>query len=179
MWQASTISHLLHGQAKFYGFGIGNITFDMKGLKARRDDYVKFLNRIYENNLNRDGITHVEGHAKFVDKYTVECNGKKYSGDNVLIAVGGFPYKPNKNTFDGYEYINTSDDFFNKLDYLPKKCCVVGAGYIAVELAQVLQLLGSDVSLFIRGDHPLRAFDILIEKGVHNSLAKSGVKVRF
>ena len=54
---------------------------------------------------------------------------------------------------------------------------VVGAGYIAVELAQVLQGLGSQVSLFIRGDHPLRKFDIMVQNGVHNALVHSGVDV--
>ena len=63
------------------------------------------------------------------------------------------------------------------MDDIPKKVAVVGAGYIAVELAQVLQGLGSDVSLFIRGDHPLRSFDIMIQHGVHNALVHSGVNV--
>ena len=40
-----------------------------------------------------------------------------------------------------------------------------------------MQGLGSDVSLFIRGDHPLRKFDILIQNGVHNALIHSGVNV--
>jgi len=60
---------------------------------------------------------------------------------------------------------------------LPKKVAIVGAGYIAVELSQVFRELGSDVSLFIRGRHPLRKFDRLIQCGVHEALLHSGVQV--
>lgn len=113
-------------------------------------------------------------HAKFIDSNIVESDGIKYNGKHILIAVGGFPYIPK---ISGKEFIETSDDFFNKLDYVPKKVAVVGAGYIAVELAQVLQGLGSEVHLFIRGEHPLRKFDIMIQKSIHNALCHSGVKV--
>ncbi|KAK3753000.1 hypothetical protein QZH41_016300 [Actinostola sp. cb2023] len=47
------------------------------------------------------------------------------------------------------EYGITSDGFF-KLEDLPKKVAVVGAGYIAVELAGILNALGSKVTCIIR-----------------------------
>ena len=66
----------------------------------------------------------------------------------MLIAVGGKPEMPD---IPGIELAINSDGFF-ELESLPKKCAVVGSGYIAVELAGVLQALGSDVDLFIRGE---------------------------
>ena len=207
MWTASSIATTLDTYARHYGFIFGNTwkhknnesDFDMKGLKLRRDDYVKFLNGIYGRGLDNLNIDHENSFAKFIDSNVVEANGQKYTADKILIAVGGFPYIPNIPVWSFYfmsiyvmstgflfcffvnkkgkEYIKTSDDFFNELDHIPKKVAVVGAGYIAVELAQVMQGLGSDVSLFIRGDHPLRKFDILIQNGVHNALVHSGVNV--
>jgi len=73
----------------------------------------------------------------------------------VLIAVGGKPEMPD---IPGIELGMDSDGFF-EMDYLPKKCAVVGSGYIAIELAGVLQALGSQVDLFIRGEMPLRTMD--------------------
>lgn len=51
-----------------------------------------------------------------------------------------------------------SDGFF-ELDSLPARSIIVGAGYIAVELAGVLNALGSKTSLVIRNEMFLRTFD--------------------
>jgi glutathione reductase (NADPH) len=70
----------------------------------------------------------------------------------------------------------TSDGFF-ELQQQPKKVAIVGAGYIAVELAGVMAGLGSEVSLYIRGDTVLRSFDDLISSTITSELEKSGVAI--
>lgn len=61
----------------------------MKALKEKRDNYVKRLNGIYSNNLANSGITSITGDAVFVGPKEVKVGEKTYSGDKVLIAVGG------------------------------------------------------------------------------------------
>ena len=51
-----------------------------------------------------------------------------------------------------------SDGFF-ELEEMPARVVVVGAGYIAVELAGIFQALGSKTSLVIRHENFLRTFD--------------------
>ena len=97
----------------------------------------------------------VRGYAKFVNKNTVEVNGEQYTADHILIATGGQPTIPN---VEGAEYGVTSNEVF-ALKQLPKRIAVVGAGYIAVELAGVFHGLGVDTHLFVRRDRPLRTFD--------------------
>jgi len=58
---------------------------------------------------------------------------------------------------------------------MPEKIAIIGAGYIAVELAGVLQALGSKVSIFMRGDQVLRHFDDLIAKEVTKALQREDV----
>lgn len=60
----------------------------------------------------------------------------------------------------------------------PKKVAVVGAGYIAVELAGVFQSLGTDTTLVVRGDRPLRPFDKSIVEVLVSEMAKSGLKLK-
>jgi glutathione reductase (NADPH) len=64
----------------------------------------------------------------------VEVNGETITADHILIATGGRPSHPN---IPGVEYGIDSDGFF-ELPALPKRVAVVGAGYIAVELAGVI-----------------------------------------
>jgi len=154
MFNAGTVQEMIH-QAAGYGFSVEGVSFDMKALKEKRDNYVKRLNGIYSNNLANSGITSITGDAVFVGPKEVKVGEKTYSGDKVLIAVGGKPLMPD---IPGIELAIDSNGFFD-LESIPKKVCVVGSGYIAVELAGILQLLGSEVDLLIRGERPLRSME--------------------
>ncbi|ERE90829.1 glutathione reductase [Cricetulus griseus] len=70
----------------------------------------------------------------------------------------------------------TSDGFF-QLEDLPSRSVIVGAGYIAVEIAGILSALGSKTSLMIRHDKVLRNFDSLISSNCTEELENAGVEV--
>ncbi|XP_051930901.1 glutathione reductase, mitochondrial isoform X3 [Hippocampus zosterae] len=71
----------------------------------------------------------------------------------------------------------TSDGFF-ELESLPKRSVVVGAGYIAVEMAGILTNLGSKTSLIIRQGEVLRNFDSFISTNCTKELQNSGVDLQ-
>ena len=116
------------------------------------------MNDIYLSNLNKSKVELIEGQAKFVgqNEIAVEHGSQDksvYTADHILVAVGGYPSWPT--SIPGYEHGISSDGFF-ELKELPKKAVVVGAGYIAVEMAGILKSLGSDVTLVIRYQSVLR-----------------------
>ena len=90
------------------------------------------------------------------------------------MAVGGTP--SSLGGIPGEELALDSNGFF-ELEQQPKKVAVIGAGYIAVELAGVLNALGTDTSLFVRGDTALRPFDSMLKASLDASMKKAGVKV--
>jgi glutathione reductase (NADPH) len=57
-----------------------------------------------------------------------------------------------------------------------RKTVVVGSGYIAVELAGILNALGSDVTLVIRYGKVLRSFDAMLSDGLMMEMQNAGVK---
>ncbi len=67
---------------------------------------------------------------------------------------------------------------FFALSALPRSALIVGAGYIAVELAGVLRSLGCEVTLAMRHDRPLRGFDAMLGDALREALESSGVHVR-
>lgn len=97
-------------------------------------------------------------HKMALTKKTIEVNGEHYTADHILIAVGGEPTIPN---IPGAEHGIDSNGFF-ELNEQPKRSAVIGAGYIAVEIAGVLSALGTDTHLFVRKESPLRSFDPVI-----------------
>lgn len=76
-------------------------------------------------------------------------------------GIGGHPIIPDN--IPGAEHGISSDGFF-ELESQPAKVVLVGAGYIAVELAGIFQALSSETHLMIRGDTFLRTFDPMIQE---------------
>jgi len=170
MFNAGSIQQILH-QVSGYAFEIGETKFRFSELKKRRDAYVKRLNGIYENNLGNSGVTYINGDAAFTGPKEVTVDGVAYSGENVLIAVGGTPSRPD---IPGDELGIDSNGFF-ELEELPKKVAVIGSGYIAVELAGILKLLGSEVDLLIRGERPLKTMEASIVDQLVLEMKEEGV----
>ncbi|VDD87940.1 unnamed protein product [Enterobius vermicularis] len=139
-----------------YGYDVTYNGFNWKTIKERRDAYVRRLNSIYKTNLEQSKVDLIVGKGAFQKGGNVEVNGKLYKGKHTLIAVGGYPLIPLD--IPGAEFGIDSDGFF-ELDHLPKSTVIVGAGYIAVELAGMLGNLGSETHLLIRKDNVLRTFD--------------------
>lgn len=158
MWHAAQISEAIRAYGPDYGFDTTINRFDWKTLIASRTAYIDRIHQSYDRVLGNNKVDVIKGFARFVDAHTVEVDGEIYTADHILIATGGRPVIP---AIPGAEYGMTSDGFF-ELEALPKRVAVVGAGYIAVELAGVLNGLGSEAHLFVRKHAPLRSFDPLI-----------------
>uniref|UniRef100_A0A8C3WVZ6 Glutathione reductase, mitochondrial n=1 Tax=Catagonus wagneri TaxID=51154 RepID=A0A8C3WVZ6_9CETA len=152
MWNTAVHSEFMHDHVD-YGFQTCESKFNWRVIKEKRDAYVSRLNTIYQNNLTKSHIEIIRGHAAFTSdpQPTVEVNGKKYTAPHILIATGGAPSVPQESQIPGASLGITSDGFF-QLEELPSRSVIVGAGYIAVEIAGILSALGSKTSLMIRHD---------------------------
>lgn len=182
MWSAAHIADMLKHEMTHYGFEGGEEILKKHNflkLKQARDKYVKRLNGIYANGFTNAGVTGVFGDAAFVDAHTVEVTATdgaktKYTAEKLVIATGGRPHLPAGSGIE--EHCISSDGFFD-LESLPPVAVVVGAGYIAVELAGVLHSLGSEVHLVVRKGKALREFDPLISDALDTEMVKSGIKI--
>lgn len=170
MWYGAQVAETLHRYAGEYGFDVTINKFDFATLKANRQAYIDRIHGSYERGFDSNGVERVYEYARFVDPHTVEVAGERYTAPHILIATGGHALYPN---IPGSEYGITSDGFF-ELDEVPKRTAVIGAGYISVEVAGVLNALGSDTHLFVRKERPLRTFDQDIVDVLVDEMAKSG-----
>lgn len=158
MWYGAQIAEAINLYAPDYGFDIKFNGFNFSKLVESRQAYIGRIHQSYERGLSNNKVDVIHGFAKFVDNKTVEVNGEQITADHILIATGGRPSMPK---IKGAEYGINSDGVF-ALDKLPQRVAVIGAGYIAVELAGVLHNLGVETHLFVRKHAPLRNFDPLI-----------------
>ena len=140
----------------------------------RREKYIAGINSWYHGYLKDLGIDEIEGSASFVDAHTIEVNGKQYTAADIAISTGT---EPGVADVPGSEHAITSDGFF-ALGEQPARVAIVGSGYIAVELAGVLNALGTEVTLFLRKQHVLGAFDKMIKTILLERLGQSGIELR-
>ena len=124
-------------------------------------------------------MEYIHGRAHFTSPKSVEVvldDGSKTSinAKKILIAVGGYPKMP-KN-IPGWEHGINSDGFFD-LEKQPRKVALVGAGYIAVEMAGMFNALGSETHLFIRQETFLRTFDPMVQEKILAEYERQGMHI--
>mgnify|MGYP000906550158 FL=1 len=171
MWYGAQIAESFHHYGPDYGFTSSDVQFDFTKLRQNREAYIDRARSSYDGSFKRNGVDLIEGRAHFVDSHTVSVNGELIRAKHIVIATGARPSIP---TIPGAELGGSSDDVF-AWEQLPESVAILGAGYIAVELAGVLHALGVKTDLFVRRDRPLRSFDSYIVEGLVNEMEKTGL----
>jgi glutathione reductase (NADPH) len=160
--------------ARNYGWTVGEAKFDWPTLIANKDKEIDRLNGIYKKLLSGSKVDLLETRGVLVDPHTVELAGKRVTAKHILIAVGGWPERPD---IPGIEHSITSNEAFH-LPALPREIVVVGGGYIAVEFAGIFNGLGAKVTQLYRGEQILRGFDDDVRSFLATEMAKKGVDIR-
>ncbi len=158
-----------------FGWSVPPARLDWRALVAAKDTEIGRLNGIYRKLLDGARVAMFEGHAVIEDAHTVRVNGKVHTAAHILVATGGRPSLP---AIPGKELGITSDEFFH-LSALPKRTVVLGGGYIAVELASILNGLGSEVTLIYRGKTLLRGMDSELGNFLAEEMRKKGMTILF
>lgn len=118
----------------------------MQHVRNLRD---RFTNATLQDVSGWNSAHKINGQTKFINTNTIEVNDQAYSAKSFIIAVGSTPnYEVTWKKEIGNKLI-TSDEIF-ELKSLPKSIAVIGSGVIAIELAQAMQRLGVETTVFAR-----------------------------
>lgn len=172
MWYAANMQSTIKLSTD-YGFKVNEQAVNWSELVNKREQYIERLRGLYKKRFDSLGIKSIKGFGKLVAKNTVEVDDREYQAKHIILATGGHASMPN---LPGIEHALDSDDFF-KMASLPKKVAIIGSGYIAVEIAGVLNTLGSDTHLFCRKDYPLSHFDRDLQKHFYKQSSQSGMTI--
>ena len=156
-------------------FGV-NATFnsiDMTGVNAYKDGVVSKLHKGLQGLVKSRNITFIEGHGKLVAKDTIEVNGARYTGKNVLLATGSYARTLPGLDIDGKKVI-TSDQAI-KMEYVPKSVIVLGGGVIGCEFASVWKSFGADVTIIEGLPHLVALEDESSSKLLERAYRKRGI----
>ena len=159
-----------------FGWTSEKVSFDWSTLIENKDREIDRLNKAYIRNLESAGAELISERAEVQDRNTIRlASGRKVTAKYILVATGATPFVPRH--LPGHELAITSNEAFH-LEQLPRRICIVGGGYIAVEFAGIFQGLGVETILIYRGEKILRGFDEDVRDHLTAEMQKKGVEIR-
>jgi pyruvate/2-oxoglutarate dehydrogenase complex dihydrolipoamide dehydrogenase (E3) component len=161
-----------------YGFSTGGeVTVDMKRVKARKDDVVGLSSRAVERSLRSlENCTVYRGHARFVSAREVAVGTEILSSGRIFINVGGRAAVPEMPGLEQIDYLTNSS--MVDLDVLPRHLLVVGGSYIGLEFGQMYRRFGSAVTVAEMGPRLVAREDEDVSEGLAAFLTREGVDLR-
>ncbi len=160
-------------------FGVnitGDISVDMKVVKARKDKIVAQSNTGVENWMkNTKNLTTYEGHARFEGPNIVRVGDELLEAENIFINVGGRAFVPDG--FEGVNYLTNST--IMDVDFVPRHLIVVGGSYIGLEFGQMYRRFGSEVTIIERSTKLIGREDDDVSEEVKKILTDEGINIRF
>lgn len=179
MIRAAEIYHLA-GRHPFAGIRTRQEGVDFAELASHKDQLVHALRRHKYINLAAgvDGITIIEGTARFVQQNTVQVDDQTLKAERILVATGARPALPPVAGLQDTAYLTSellsSEENFD-LKELPASLIIIGGGFIACELGQMFQRLGSRVTILQRGPQLLAGIDADIARTLCSILNDEGI----
>jgi len=161
----------------FYGFGAGDITVDMKRVKARKDEVAGASTRGVERSLRSlENCTVYTGHARLKSAREVEIGNEVLRAEKIFLNVGGRAAVPDIPGLDQVDYLTNSS--MMDVDFLPRHLVVLGGSYIGLEFGQMYRRFGSQVTIVELGPRLIAREDEEVSNEVAAFLGREGIDIR-
>jgi len=159
--------------AAHFGVNAQFLSMDMPAVNSYKDGVISKLHKGLQGLVKSRNITYIEGHGKLVAKDTIEVNGQRITGKNIILATGSYARSLPGLEIDGVKVMTS--DHATKLDYVPKSVIVLGGGVIGSEFASVWKSFGSDVTIFEGLPHLVPLEDESSSKQLERAFRKRGI----
>jgi len=157
------------------GVDVDGVRVDIARMQAWKEGVVKKLVGGVQFLLKGNGVDLRKAEAKFVSPNAARVGDETVEFDAAIVATGSRPVQIPGFTFDGERVIDSTGAL--GLGELPKRLCVIGGGYIGLELGTLYARLGSKVTIVEMLDQILPGTDPDLVAPVARKLKKRGVEV--
>ena len=149
-------------RATEFGVEATDVRIDMAGVYRRKQVMVDGLVSVNGDRFRTSGVELIMGQARFTGERTVELTlnaggSQTITGEKMFLSLGTrsvLPNIPGLSEANPMTHVEALD-----LQRRPQHLIVLGAGYIALELAQAFRRLGSAVTMIERGAQVARNED--------------------
>ena len=173
--KSSRVYHQMKNAEKYGLPGVDPPPVDFSEITARIQSVISTIQEHdSDERFCKLGARVLHGEPEFVDEHAIRCGGETISAAKWVIASGSSPAIPLIEGLDQTSFITNKDIF--SLDRLPASLVILGAGPIAVEMAQAFNRLGSEVVVIQRSGQILSREDKDMADEVMAVLAAEGVQ---
>lgn len=160
-------------ESEQFGIKADLVGIDMAGVNSYKDGVVSRLYKGLQGLVGSAKVTFVAGEGKLVAPNTVEANGQRYTGRNIILATGSYSRSLPGLEVDGERVI--ASEHALKLDRVPSSAIVLGGGVIGVEFASVWKSFGVDVTIIEALPRLVAAEDAESSKALERAFRKRGI----
>jgi dihydrolipoamide dehydrogenase len=179
-----TATDVAHDAATAEEMGIhADPAVDLAGMRGWKDDVVARLTGGVEKLCKANGVSLIEGTARFVDDETVrieregEEDAETVVFEHCVVATGSRPVELPGFPFAADPILDSAG--LLELDTVPDRLVVVGAGYIGMELSTVFAKLGCDVTVVEMLEDVLPGYEDDVARVVRRRAESLGVEFSF
>ncbi|WP_241681049.1 dihydrolipoyl dehydrogenase [Pseudactinotalea terrae] len=145
---------------------------DVAKINSYKDGVVSRLYRGLTGLVGGRDIEVIHGWGRLVGPDTVEVDGRRVTGKNIVLATGSYARSLPGLEIDGR--VITSDQAL-AMDWVPAKAVVLGGGVIGVEFASAWRSLGADVTIVEALPHLVPNEEEALSKGLERAFRKRGI----
>jgi len=168
--QHSRFKALLNGHKPAFDFATAVAEKNEIVASARQSNYANVVDSL-------EGITYLEGRARFLSRSRIEVNGEVIEGQWFMIAAGSSTRPLSVEGFDRVDW-HTNRTVMD-LEKAPESMVIVGAGPEGLEFAQMFAHFGTDVTVLVADGHRvLRREEPEIVAEILHSLSDEGIRFR-
>jgi pyruvate/2-oxoglutarate dehydrogenase complex dihydrolipoamide dehydrogenase (E3) component len=169
-------AHVARTAGKYGAIVSGDVSVDMKKVKARKDEVAGASEKGIEDWLaGMKNVTVYRGHGRFESPRTVSVNGEILEADKIFVNTGGRAFVPPGGEEDGTPCFTNST--IMHVDFLPKHLIVIGGSYVGLEFAQMYRRFGSEVTVIEKGARLAGREDEDASEALRIIMEKEGVNV--
>lgn len=128
-----------------------------------------------KESFENKGVDVLLGKAKFIDRHTIDVDGKTVTAKNIVIATGSAPVVPKLKGLDEVPFLTNLNIF--DLKKLPKHLIVLGGGPVGLELGQGFRFLGSEVTIIDRNQHLFAKDDPEAAPVMEKQFSEDGIRL--
>jgi dihydrolipoamide dehydrogenase len=134
----------VHGlEAGQFGVHFESPRFDLTEAMTWKQDVIETLRKGIAYLMKKHKVEVITGEAEFLNRQTVNVNGKTYQGQHLIIATGSSAAIPPIPGSDS-QHVVTNREIL-QITELPKKLVIIGSGYIGMEFASFFSNVGVEV----------------------------------
>jgi pyruvate/2-oxoglutarate dehydrogenase complex dihydrolipoamide dehydrogenase (E3) component len=175
---ASAHAAQLARRAAEFGFSTGGeVTVDMKAVKARKDGVSTRDRKGIEAWLARmERCTFYRGHARFISPSEIKVGEDRLTAKQIFINVGGRARVPDMPGID--RVVTLTNTSILELDVLPQHLVVIGGSYVGLEFAQMYRRFGAGVTVVEMAPRLIVREDEDVSATIKEIIEAEGVAVR-